>query len=93
MKPPENIGESELCRRILSYLAEHPQAADTIEGIAQWWLQDPQLEQSGNQLQEALDYLTAQHFVVTRQGRNGRVSYAMNQEKQEAIGRLVKGSS
>jgi hypothetical protein len=91
VKPPENIGESELCRRILSYLAEHPQAQDTIEGIAQWWLQDPQLQPSGNRLQKALDYLTAQHLVVACQGRNGRVSYSMNQEKQNEIGRLLKG--
>jgi hypothetical protein len=27
-----------LVRVILAYLAEHPQAMDTIEGIAEWWV-------------------------------------------------------
>jgi hypothetical protein len=27
-----------LTRMILAYLAEHPQAMDTIEGIAEWWV-------------------------------------------------------
>ena len=28
----------ELSQAILQYLAEHPHAADTVEGIAEWWL-------------------------------------------------------
>ena len=27
-----------LARMILDYLAEHPQAMDTVEGIAEWWV-------------------------------------------------------
>ena len=27
-----------LTRMILDYLAEHPQAMDTVEGIAEWWV-------------------------------------------------------
>ena len=29
---------SHLTRMILDYLAEHPQAMDTVEGIAEWWV-------------------------------------------------------
>jgi hypothetical protein len=93
VKLSEHIGENQLTKRILSYLAEHPQAGDTIEGIAQWWLQDPQLQRSRNALQEALDYLSAQDLIVVRRGRNGHVYYSMNPEKRDAIGRLVKGPS
>ncbi len=91
MEPPENIGKSELCRRILSYLAEHPQAADTIDGIAQWWLQDPPLQPGDGRLQEALNDLTAQSLILASRAANGHVSYSMNREKEEEIGRLVKG--
>ena len=30
--------DQELADAVLSYLAEHPAAMDTIEGIAEWWL-------------------------------------------------------
>jgi len=26
---------------ILAYLAKHPEAKDTLEGVRQWWLEDP----------------------------------------------------
>jgi hypothetical protein len=31
-------GEEHIRRAILEYLAEHPRAMDTLEGIAAWWL-------------------------------------------------------
>jgi hypothetical protein len=36
----QNDGRSagHLTRMILDYLAEHPQATDTVEGIAEWWV-------------------------------------------------------
>ena len=30
--------ESKVAQAILSYLAEHPQAMDSLDGIAEWWL-------------------------------------------------------
>jgi hypothetical protein len=39
---PNALDESQtarhLTRMILDYLAEHPQAMDTVEGIAEWWV-------------------------------------------------------
>ena len=34
----ERQHEAELAEAILGYLEEHPQATDTLEGIAEWWI-------------------------------------------------------
>ena len=31
-------GETELARAVMRYLVEHPQAMDSLEGIAEWWV-------------------------------------------------------
>ena len=31
-------GDAELTESVLAYLAEHPDAMDTVSGIADWWL-------------------------------------------------------
>lgn len=40
-----NQAESGLAAAVMEYLAEHPQAMDTIEGIAGWWItQEPHVD-------------------------------------------------
>ena len=33
------LREAELTEAIIDYLAEHPRAADTLAGIAEWWIE------------------------------------------------------
>ena len=51
----------EVEREILDYLRAHPNAMDTAEGIAEWWL-DP-IEVSVRVVREALDHLESLHRV------------------------------
>ncbi len=37
------MNDEEVAESILAYLAEHPQAMDTVEGIAQWWIMRQQV--------------------------------------------------
>ncbi len=44
---------------ILRHVQAHPNAADTVEGIARWWLEDFGPEPSRSAVQQALDRLEA----------------------------------
>jgi len=55
--------EDELARSILNYLAEHPQATDTIEGIAEWWVMREQVRKDVELLQRVLRRLTQQGLL------------------------------
>jgi hypothetical protein len=51
----ERIGV--IARRIECYVTQHPQAADTSEGICMWWLGNERGGDSLEDVQIALDYL------------------------------------
>ena len=57
------------------YLTAHPGAADTLEGISQWWL--PQAEGRLRQVpvQSVLAALIARGLVVEERHPDGRVHY------------------
>jgi DNA-binding IclR family transcriptional regulator len=38
-----HVNDEEVAESILAYLAEHPQAMDSVEGIAQWWIMRQQV--------------------------------------------------
>lgn len=43
--------------QIVSYLASHQRSADTLEGIARWWLLRQRLEEETAKVQRAVDHL------------------------------------
>lgn len=57
----EEIGSdiAALAREIEVYLAAHPNAADTLSGIARWWLPRQRLEDAMHKIEQALCYLVA----------------------------------
>jgi hypothetical protein len=50
--------EKEMTEAILDYLAEHPRASDTLDGIAEWWIMRQQLRVEIKTLQKVLRELT-----------------------------------
>lgn len=47
-----------LAELVLGYLATHPQAADTVEGIAEWWVQRQQIRALVHNVTEVVRRLT-----------------------------------
>lgn len=65
-------------REILEYLARHPGAQDTFEGIAEWWLLERWVRHETGEVRAALDRLVAAGRLGQRRGRDGRMHYRLS---------------
>ncbi len=61
---------------IVSYLNNHPNAADTIEGISEWWLLKHQTEITITLVQQALDSLVSKTVVKINVNLSGKKVYS-----------------
>ncbi len=53
----ERRREEEMANAIVEYLAKHPQASDTLEGVAEWWIMRQQVRAEVNRLKKVLHRL------------------------------------
>lgn len=60
---------------IVDYLARSPQAADTAEGIAQWWMREMGLEVPPAAVEEALERLLELRLIECSELPDGSVIY------------------
>ncbi|GLH74177.1 hypothetical protein GETHLI_26790 [Geothrix limicola] len=72
---PANSDPSELCQGILRYLRAHPEAADSLEGIASWWLPASGYSATTEAVQLALTQLVAEHRIARIDLADGRTLY------------------
>jgi len=56
--------EQAVARAISHYLQAHPDAADTLEGIAQWWLLRECTERKLTEVEHAIAILLAEGSIV-----------------------------
>jgi len=73
----------QIADQIESYLNSHPNAADTIEGILQWWLPGKRIEASTLIVQQALNYLASKSAVKASVNLSGNKVYSSNRERTE----------
>lgn len=64
--------KSEVAQNILSYLGKNPDASDTPEGIAKWWLEGAY---SLHEVRAALAELVEAGLVAERRAENSNVHY------------------
>lgn len=64
-----------IAEEISRYLAEHPDAADTVDGITQWWLARIRVEEAVIDVQQALHSLVRGGAVVGKVLPDGTVLY------------------
>lgn len=63
---------SDIQFQVLSYLEHCPDAADTVEGIRQWWVLHQIAKLSKDRVQRALDQLVDQNLIESRVLDDGR---------------------
>lgn len=69
--------KSEIARQILDYLADHPDAQDTLEGIIRWWLLDTKIKYQQELVKEALAELVEKGFVLECKVNDSLQSYRL----------------
>jgi hypothetical protein len=67
--------EDEIARSILDYLRAHPQASDTLEGVAKWWLLRQRVSESTEVVQRVLTRLRDQGLIRERRLAGGGTLY------------------
>jgi len=61
-----------IAREILRYLATHPNAKDTLDGVAEWWLEQKRVERG---LVERALALLVSHGAILETRRRGLPPY------------------
>lgn len=67
-----------LADEIAAYLRGREQVADTLEGIARWWIMRQRLQEGQRKVAKAMEYLCEQGVVTTRKLPDGVVLYTSN---------------
>lgn len=81
---------SQIERDILTYLSEHPDAQDTIEGIVEWWLLEQEIKRRAGRVKETLTELVAKRLLLEQKGTDARVRYKLNAPRRKEINALLK---
>lgn len=90
IKEDSHLADDTLTYDILAYLAEHPEAEDTLEGIVHWWLLEQKIKNLTAGVEAALDKLVAQGLVLEHRRKDGRIHYRLNRRKAEEIEDLLE---
>lgn len=83
----------EISLRILAYLAENPEATDTPEGIAQWWLLEREIRDQSAAIERALAGLVAEGWLVTRHPAGSSLHYRLNPARAGEISSHLEEAS
>ena len=84
--------KAQIAQSILAYLADNPDAQDTLEGIVEWWLLKQHIKRQTEKVKAALIELVEKGLIIERQGRNLQTYYRINRRKHSQILALLNQS-
>ena len=74
---------------ILAYMAEHPDAQDTAEGIAEWWLPERPARPNAARVEGALAELVNFGLVLARRSEDARTYYKADRRRLREIAAVL----
>lgn len=74
---------SVMAREILTYLTAHPDAQDTLDGIAQWWLPQATIRYDRTVIEKALAELTREGMVIEIDVQGSSSLYRLRRQRRE----------
>jgi len=77
---------------ILAYLSKNPDAQDTLEGIAEWWLSEKTVKPNIANVAEALTELVDRGLVIARRGNDTQTFYKLSRQRMKEISALLTRS-
>jgi hypothetical protein len=89
---PEGITAREIAREILRYLDRYPEAKDTLDGIAQWWLRREPSAQVLQDVERAVIWMLGQGFLLETSRPGVSPYYWLNPQRRETIAKFLKGT-
>lgn len=85
------MSRSATAARILAYLAENPDAQDSLQGILDWWLPQPHLASRTGPVREALVDLVSDGLLLESEALGSPTRYRVNRDRLEEIRQIVRG--
>lgn len=73
----------------MTYLAEHPESHDTLEGIVEWWLLEQEIKHRTVLVREVMAELVVRGLVLERESSDARVHYYINRDRLAEIRQLI----
>lgn len=77
---------------LLRYLYSHPNAKDTAEGIANWWLRARGAHVDQRDVKEALNDLVAREWLIRRGSISDHQIYGLNPTRRTELQQLFESS-
>src|SRR5262245_25130092 len=74
-----------IAQGILGYLAQRPEAKDTLEGIAHWWIQRQCSDRLVDNVEQALAFLVEHNLLLEKRSQGTASYYQLNSQKRQAI--------
>ncbi len=84
---------SMIARDVLTYLSEHPDARDTIDGIIRWWIPEQKIKTHITTLKNVINELVAKNLILESHGHDSRIHYRINRQKIKEIESFVQNKT